>query len=361
MESSREKTIKVLIVDDSSFVRTALTQIIKSEEGFEVVGRAVNGKEGVEMAQQLKPDIITLDIIMPEMDGLEALKIITKKTSAKVIMISSLTKEGANATFDALAMGAIDFICKSMGDTAISMIKLREDVVLKLKEVAGIDDIPDDESGEKESYSKTITQIASKPIHTIRSADIELIGIGVSTGGPAALQKLIPALPSDFPLPIIIIQHMPVDFIEHYATRLNKISSVNVQVAREGQLLVGGQVLVAPGKLHMRVKKDKSEQMSISLDEEPADSIHRPSVDETFSSMASTCPKTSLGIILTGMGQDGLIGSKNMKKAGSFIFAEHKSSCVVYGMPKAIVENGLADKIVTLPQMPAYMLQAVKH
>ncbi len=355
MEVSSLKPIRVLIVDDSAFIRSTLSRAVSSGENMKVVGVAVNGQEGVEMAEELQPDVITLDITMPKMDGLEALKIITKKTSSKVLMLSSLTEEGANATFEALSLGAVDFIGKKLGDTAFSMMKIQEEIVGKIMLVSGR------KSLKQKEYLPLPVKTEDSYKGNVRKGRIEILAIGSSTGGPAALQEVLSRLPADTPVTGVVVQHMPKEFISPFAERLNRLSSVSVMVARHGQLLVPGQFLIAPGGAHLKVARKASGTgtAKVVLDSEPVDSLHRPSVDELFLSVASWFPSSALGVIMTGMGHDGFVGAKEMKKTNSHLFAQDEKSSVVYGMPRAIVDGNLADKVVPLNQMHLEILQAL--
>ena len=342
------KPIRVLIVDDSALVRKVLSMAVQEDGDMEVVGTAVNGREGVEMAEELRPDVITLDIIMPEMSGLEALKLLKKKTSAKILMISSLSEEGAHATFEALSIGAEDFITKSFGDSAVDIVKFRKKVASRIKELFVL---------KKPEPATKIDHVPGKLLYK----EVELVAIGTSTGGPAALQKLLPEFESNFPVGGLIVQHMPTAFIPPFAERMNQLSKVSVVVAEKGQKIEAGCFYLAPGDFHMKVKKGHATPAVIDLEPEPAGSLHRPSVDQMFLSVARAYPGNALGVVLTGMGQDGLLGAREMKKNNSPIFAQLKESCVVYGMPRAIVDENLADKILPLEEMKAQILKAVKH
>ena len=344
MKNQDSRPIKVLIIDDSGLVRVALSRILQQDDQVEVVGKARDGRQGLAMAEELEPDIITLDVNMPGMDGLEVLdKLKERGITAKVIMVSSLTTEGAKATFEALAKGAVDFIPKSFGDSGSTITKMQQALGDRIKSLARKYS-PRHEEPEKKEVIPSPSAIASR-------RDLSLVTIGTSTGGPAALQLLLSSFDKSFPVGGLIVQHMPKEFIGPFAERLNELSSVSIQVAEQGQPIRPGEFLIAPGNFHMKLKKNAGGVPSINLDPDPSDTLHRPSVDQMFLSVAENLPGKALGVVLTGMGYDGLIGAKAMKRTNSPIFAQEEKSCVVYGMPRAIVEGHLADRVFPLSSM----------
>lgn len=344
MKNQDSRPVKVLIIDDSGLVRVALSRILQEDKLIAVVGKARDGKQGLEMAEELEPDIITLDVNMPGMDGLEVLdKLKARGSKAKVIMVSSLTTEGANATFEALSKGAVDFIPKSFGDSGSTILKMQEALGDKIKSLA-IKYSP------RQGEAKKVEEVAA-PIAIPATENLELLAIGTSTGGPAALQQILTSMDKTFPVGGLIVQHMPKEFIGPFAKRLNELSSVSIQVAEQGQPIRPGEFLIAPGNVHMKLKKSAGGPPSINLDPDPSDSLHRPSVDQMFLSVAENVPGKALGVVLTGMGYDGLIGAKAMKATNSPIFAQDEKSCVVYGMPRGIVEARLANSIFPLSSM----------
>jgi two-component system chemotaxis response regulator CheB len=348
--------IKVLIVDDSAFMRKALSSMLESDHEIKVVGTARDGMEGVEKVSQLKPDIVTLDIEMPRMNGLEALKVIMEKMPLPVLMVSSLTEDGAKATLDALALGAIDFIPKNLQDLSLNIVKIRDHLLEKIKTIA-----------RKKHKFKTPSEIHQRvitPLHIPKSSGqitkkANIVAIGTSTGGPKALQEVLPLLPEDFPVGGVIVQHMPPSFIGPFAQRLNQLSQVEVKEATTEDVIKPGLFLIAPGGYHMHVARKKPTEVGIELSKEPSNSLHRPSVDELMLSVAKVFPGNCIGVILTGMGQDGLEGIKAIKAAHGRTIAEAESTCIVYGMPRAIVDNGLADKITPLQQIAGEILNMV--
>lgn len=347
--------VKVLIVDDSAFMRNALSSMLTSDPEIEVIGKARDGVEAIELVEKLRPDIVTMDVEMPRMDGITALKHIMEKNPVPVIMVSSLTVEGAKVTLDALDLGAVDFIPKNLSDLSINIIKIKEILIEKIKHI-----------GRKGLAKKQLRPLAPKaeipksmPVRTTGERRINLVAIGTSTGGPKALQEIIPKLPKDFPAPIVIAQHMPPNFTGPFAERLNQLSQINVKEAEEGELIKQGVAYVAPGRGHMRVKRVKGIETILTISENKDEFIYRPSVDALMLSVAEFFPGRSLGVILTGMGNDGLKGLTALKKTGGRVFAQNEETCVVYGMPKAVVDAGIADKVLSIEEMAGEIINAV--
>lgn len=348
--------VKVLIVDDSAFMRNALSSMLTSDPEIEVIGKARDGVEAIELVEKLKPDIVTMDVEMPRMDGITALKHIMEKDPLPVIMVSSLTVEGAKVTLDALDLGAVDFIPKNLSDLSINIIKIKEILIEKIKHI-----------GRKGLAKKQLRPVAPKavevlksmPVRTTGERRINLVAIGTSTGGPKALQEIIPKLPKDFPTPIVIAQHMPPNFTGPFADRLNQLSQITVKEAEEGEPLKQGVAYVAPGRGHMRVKRVRGIETILTISENKDEFIYRPSVDALMLSVAEFFPGRSLGVILTGMGNDGLRGLIELKKTGGRVFAQNEETCVVYGMPKAVVDAGIADKVLSIEEMAGEIINAV--
>lgn len=348
--------VKVLIVDDSAFMRNALSSMLTSDPEIEVIGKARDGVEAIELVEKLKPDIVTMDVEMPRMDGITALKHIMEKNPLPVIMVSSLTVEGAKVTLDALDLGAVDFIPKNLSDLSINIIKIKEILIEKIKHI-----------GRKGLAKKHLRPVAPKaveiprsmPVRTTGERRINLVAIGTSTGGPKALQEIIPKLPKDFPTPIVIAQHMPPNFTGPFAERLNQLSHIHVKEAEEGEPIKQGVAYVAPGRGHMRVKRVRGIETILTISENKDEFIYRPSVDALMLSVAEFFPGRSLGVILTGMGNDGLRGLIELKKTGGRVFAQNEETCVVYGMPKAVVDAGIADKVLSIEEMAGEIINAV--
>ncbi|MFA5073243.1 MAG: chemotaxis response regulator protein-glutamate methylesterase [Nitrospirota bacterium] len=348
--------INVLIVDDSAFMRNALTNMLSADPEIKVIAVARDGIEAVEKAAKLKPDVITMDVEMPRMDGIEALQLIMEQTPIPVIMVSSLTSEGAHVTLEALDHGAVDFIPKNLSELSINIVKIKEMLIEKVKQISRsrVSKIP---------RSRTLTQTSEYmpkviPVRATGERRVSVVAIGTSTGGPRAVQEIIPRLPGDFPVPIVIVQHMPPNFTGPFADRLNDISQITVKEAHEGAILQAGVALVAPGRGHMRVIRPRIETM-VTISENREEFIYRPSVDYLMHSIAEFFPGRALAVILTGMGNDGLKGITDVKKSGGRIFAQNEETCVVYGMPRAVVEAGIADKILPIEEMAGEIINAV--
>ncbi len=345
-----ETKTRILIIDDSAFMRKSLSIILSSDPSIEIVGTAPDGMEGVELAKRLRPDLITLDIEMPRMDGLTALKIIMKDCPTPVIMVSSLTTQGAEATLKALELGALDFISKEMSFVSVNITKIKDELIQKVKTIAR-------SSAIRRRYQKPLEEIQGSDIRArIKTGMIPKFGcraivLGVSTGGPLSLQKVIPVLSRQTRVPMFIVQHMPPKFTKSLAERLNGMSEVCVKEAEDMEDIEGGTVYIAPGGFHMQVRSAGLVKNKIVISPEPATTLHRPSVDVMVKSVIKLYGKSTLGVIMTGMGKDGLEGIKELKELGGYSIAQDEESCVVYGMPKAIVDAGLADVIAPLEKI----------
>lgn len=376
--------IKIIIADDSYFMRKVLSDLFASQPDFEVLDVAVNGKEAVEKAAKLHPDVMTMDINMPVMDGLAALEILMKDSPVPIVMFSSLTKEGADATMKALSLGAIDFISKPGG--SISAIdKIEKDILAKVRAAAkanvkafdtkpklsasdrmplGQKKIPLPERKGLQRPTKPELKPGVKPVLNIKprigrpSALGKIVVIGTSTGGPKALQKVIPALPKNFPCGILIVQHMPAGFTKSLADRLNEISQISVKEAENNDIIEAGHAYICPGNYHMTVEKSGMGR-SIALNQDPPIGTLRPAADILFKSAAKFGPDV-VSVILTGIGNDGAEGMTEIKKTGGIVIAEHESTTVVYGMPKSVINLGLADQIKPLQDIAQTIVEAVK-
>ena len=349
--------LKVLVVDDSAFMRNALSNMLSSDPEITVIGTARDGIEAVEKVALLKPDVVTMDVEMPRMDGIEALRCIMDKTPVPVIMVSSLTMEGAQVTLDALALGAVDFIPKNLSELSINIVKVKAMLVDKVKQIA--------RSGlpkKRRPYSAVphpTEPVKIIPVRATGARRVGVVAIGTSTGGPRALQDIIPNLPKDFPVPIVIAQHMPANFTKPFAERLNQLSQITVKEAEEGESIKAGVVYIAPGGGHMQVKRPRGIETVVSICGNREEFIYRPSVDFLMQSIAEFYPGRALGVILTGMGNDGCKGLIALKQSGGRIFAQNAETCVVYGMPKAVVDAGIADKVLPIEEMAGEITNAV--
>ena len=345
--------IKVLIVDDSAFMRNTLSSMISSDPEIKVTGIAKDGIEAVEKAASLKPDIITMDIEMPRMNGIDALRQIMKKTPVPVLMVSSLTTEGAKLTFDALDIGAVDFIPKNLSDLSINIIKIKDILIDKIKKIARKGIV-------KGLRSHHVTPLKMPEQRACSSISrIRVVAIGTSTGGPKALQNIIPRFPKEFPVPILIAQHMPPAFTGPFAERLNQLSAIEVKEAEHGESIEKGVIYVAPGRGHMSLFRKKLTETGITISENRGELIYRPSVDVLMSSVVDNFSGHVLGIILTGLGNDGEKGMREIKNKGGRTIAEREDTCVVYGMPRSVVEAGLADKILPLDEIAGEIINSV--
>jgi two-component system chemotaxis response regulator CheB len=359
------KKIKVLVVDDSAFMRKAISNMIDSDPSLEVVGTARDGEDGISKIASLKPDLVTLDIEMPRMDGLTALKIIMEKMPLPVLMLSSLTVEGAHATLQALEIGAVDFIPKNLDNLSLNIVQVRDDLVAKIKAV-GQKKIAFKKFAPVSQMGAAISafQGAAPLLHLAMTqkashGKASIVAIGTSTGGPKALQDVLSQIPKDFPVGIVIVQHMPTSFIPPFAERLNQLSAIHVKAAEDGEAVKPGIALIAPGECHLTFRRVHSAEVRVKLNPEPSNSLHRPSVDQMALSVAQVYGGSSIGVILTGMGHDGRDGMKAIKESHGRIVAQNEESCVVYGMPKAVVDLGIADKIVPLSSVAGELINMV--
>lgn len=340
--------VKVLIVDDSSLVRKILSDIINESASLELVGIAQNGNIALRKIDVLKPDIITLDVEMPELDGFGVLKEMIKLGSkAKVIMVSGVTRTGANATLKALEMGAVDFVTKPSG-RMIDLQNLSNNLLDKIHEIAKIDY---KQIISKISYDKDTTE---KPIKkSLKAGDVpdRFIAIGTSTGGPQALKEIFQDQSIPEECAYIIVQHMPEEFTSPFAERLNQISKINVKEATQNEPILTGWAYIAPGHSHMEVQFTHNKPF-VKLHQNEKVSGHRPSIDVLFESVANCCPKNTLALIMTGMGRDGAKGIKAIKELGGDTIAQDKESSIVFGMNKEAISLGGIEKVVSLKDIP---------
>jgi two-component system chemotaxis response regulator CheB len=332
--------VRVLVVDDSALMRKLIPQILATDSSIQVVGTAMDGNFGLKKIEELKPQVITLDLEMPGMGGLDMLKEITRKHRLPVIVVSSHSTEGASVTLKALSMGAFDFVAKP-SDVSARMPEIAHELISKIKAAAqsrGLRVSPP---------SLSDPRPVEKAAPNTKQRPTRVVAIGVSTGGPQALQYLLPQLPKDFPGTILIVQHMPEGFTEMFSRRLDEICSIKVKEAQSGDLLLAGRALVCPGSRHLKVKRMPLGDVVV-LSDEPRVNGHRPSADVLFRSVAEEFGNNSLGVLMTGMGEDGAQGLGQLKAAGAMTIAQNEESCVVYGMPKAAIERGYAVRVVSL-------------
>lgn len=356
MELQKEK-IKILIVDDSAFMRKALSLMLNSDPEFEIVGYAKDGIEAYEMTKSLRPDIVTLDIEMPKMDGLTALQKIMQDCPTNVLMVSSLTNEGADATIKSFEYGAVDFIPKSRSYISIDIVNIKEELLSKIKKIARQKEL-------RERLLKIKKFNGAQPNKEILRTSLPKIGyksiaIGISTGGPLSLQKVIPYLSEKINVPIFIVQHMPPRFTKSLADRLNDLSKLKVKEAEDQEIVQNGTVYFVPGGMQIQLIKNSSNEIQIFIKEEPINSLYKPSVDIMLETVVDIYGKYALAVIMTGMGKDGLEGVKKLKRIGGYSIAQDESTSVVYGMPKVIAEANLADVIAPLDKIPNLINEAI--
>ena len=354
---SEKEPIRVLIVDDSSFMRKAIKGMIEDDPEIHVVGEARDGREAVQKVIELRPDVVTLDIEMPVMDGLSALKKIMEECPTPVLMLSSITEEGAQSTFQALDLGAVDYIPKHLDDFSFNIFKIKKGITDKIKAASKVRvrrhvlrEIP------VVLEDKRVGAITEEKFATQRVA---IVAIGASTGGPRAVQEVLTSMPTGLPVAFLVVQHMPEAFTGAYAERLNQISHLSIKEASDGDKIQSGQVLIAPGGMQTKLVKESALEVRVTVDDSPEDSLYKPSVDISFLTVAKCYPSRALGVILTGMGADGAKGIKAIKKTGGKVLVQDENSCVVYGMPKAIVDEHLEDKIIPLDRMAGEIINMI--
>ncbi|MGH9493652.1 MAG: protein-glutamate methylesterase/protein-glutamine glutaminase [Candidatus Sulfotelmatobacter sp.] len=344
---------RVLVVDDSAFMRTALARMIASEPSFEVVATACNGAEALEKIAVLDPDVVTLDVEMPQLDGLATLRIIMSRLPRPVIMVSATTEEGAATTFNALSAGAFDYVPKLLSGTSLDIDHIRGELIAKIRAAALT------RRSARNASEKKPVRSSGKEAPPIALSISEVVAIGTSTGGPKALQEILPRFSSDLAVPILIVQHMPDGFSAPFAERLNSLCSITVCEARHLEVIQPATAYIAPSGSQMRVVRRSSDLLpSISLDSSPRGAQHIPSIDTLMKSVASLYKSRAMAIIMTGMGSDGAEGMKAIRRAGGFTLGQDETTCTVYGMPRVCAEMGILDRIVPLSDIPAQVMQA---
>ena len=359
--------IRVLVVDDSAFMRRVISEAITAEPDMELAGQAINGLDALVKVEQLKPDVVTLDVEMPEMDGLTALRHLMARYPRPVVMLSSLTQAGAVTTIRALTIGAVDFVGKPSGSISLDFHRVREELVAKIRVAATARIGKPLAQPPARRPMVTATPAVARPAQPVvarprlaahSGAQFErLVVIGSSTGGPRALATVVPGLPDDGRTAYLIVQHMPAGFTKSLAERLDGQSALQVREAAQGDVLVAGTALVAPGDYHLRL----SPSGVVELDQGPRIHGVRPSVDVTLFSVAQHFGNRMVTAILTGMGQDGAAGAVAVHDAGGYVLAEDESTCVVWGMPRAVVERGGADRVAPLESIAPAIGEALKQ
>jgi two-component system chemotaxis response regulator CheB len=389
--------VRVLVVDDSRFFRRRVTEILNADSQLDVIGVAENGMEAVDMVAKLKPDVVTMDIEMPVMDGITAVKRIMARNPTPILMFSSLTTDGAQATLDALDAGAVDFLPKRFEDISRDRDEAKRQLCARVRQVGSSGKSkprprPAPAAARPASASSAVPRPYSRRPSTTATAtapatasaataaaspaprpapqanrvavnhgflkQFQILTIGTSTGGPVALQDILSKLPADFPLPILMVQHMPATFTQAFSNRLNKICNVTVKEAEDGDALVPGTALLAPGGMQTVVELRQGKAIA-RVKEAKLEQTYKPCVDITFESVAKLYPGKILALILTGMGSDGREGVRLMKKDNATVWIQDEASCVVYGMPGAVAEAGLADSIMPLSEIGNALVQGV--
>ncbi|MER2113630.1 MAG: chemotaxis response regulator protein-glutamate methylesterase [Solibacillus isronensis] len=363
--SNLQKT-KLLVVDDSAFMRKLISDFFSDHRHIEVIGAARNGKDAIKKIEQLKPDVVTMDVEMPEMNGMEALKEIMQKYPLPVIMLSSTTKRGAENTLMAMEYGAVDFVAKPSGSISLDLHKIKDELVRKVEEASKVTvsklkkpfrkstvagqairhPFNNEESKVKSLLKPTVNiDIPIKKTEWSKTSK-KIILIGTSTGGPRALQEVITKIPSNVGAPILIVQHMPAGFTKSLAARLDQLSEIHVKEAEQGDLLQKGTAYIAPGGYHLKLRKVGSSFAVVLDNQEPPRAGHRPSVDVMFEDVSQYSEFDKIAVIMTGMGYDGSKGLVSLKKTGNVMaIAESAETCIVYGMPKAAVETQLVNEV----------------
>jgi two-component system chemotaxis response regulator CheB len=342
--SAKQQKIRVLVVDDSAFVRKAVVRMLGEGADIEVVGTAADGEEGLARARELQPDVVTLDIKMPKLGGLETLERLMAERPVPVLLLSSLTQEGAEVTLRGLELGAMDFVDKSSVEP-MSMLSLTRELLEKVRALG-------------DARVKPRAEGKARPSAPAREEGAEVVVIAASTGGPSGLQSLVSVLPASLRATIFIVQHIPKGFTRSLAERLDARSSIPVREAADGDLVEPARVVIAPAGIHTRLKR-RGARVRIVLDEEPRDALHRPSADVLMASAAAAYGARTVGVVLTGMGSDGTEGLRAIQAAGGRTLAESEETCIIYGMPKAAVTAGVVSRVVPLDRMAEEILSEV--
>ncbi|MBO8170998.1 MAG: chemotaxis response regulator protein-glutamate methylesterase [Bacillaceae bacterium] len=353
--------IKVMVVDDSAFMRKVVADMLQHDPDIEVIERARNGREAIEKVKQLAPDVLTLDVEMPEMNGLETLDWLMKNHPVPVVMLSSLTQQGADTTIKALERGAVDFVSKPSGSISLDINKVENELIQKVKTAAKMKRIrpripPVHPVHPVQPGKRLVSGTGSKQTSHLTN----LVLVGTSTGGPRALQHFLSPIPPDINAAFLIVQHMPPGFTRSLAERLDSLYPLKIVEAKQGQRIENGIAYIAPGDYHMKVEKDAGGRPIISLSQDPPRGGHRPSVDVMFESAEKLADINKYIVIMTGMGSDGTAGLTRLQESGvKMAIAEDESTCVVYGMPRAAIQSGHIDHILPLPDISKFLIDQI--
>jgi len=355
------KQIRVLVVDDSALVRKITTDILESDPQIKVIGTANNGKTAIYKNEELDPDVITMDIEMPILDGLSALKAIIETRPKPVIMMSVLTQHGADATFKALDLGAVDFIPKPSSMLSLSVDEIGDLLITKVKSVAGITVAKREQKKEAEimkTVGPQLEDVVKNRVFGKESKSQKVVGIGTSTGGPSALLQVFKAFPENFPAPVLVVQHMPEGFTRAFSDRLNSSSYLNVKEAEDGDRALPGCGFIAPGHSHLLLEKSRNDLIVRVVKGEKV-SGHRPSIDVLFNSLAETVGRETVAVIMTGMGKDGADGIGYIRKSGGYTIAQNEETSVVFGMNRVAVEKGGIKEVVPLSDITKKIVEHI--
>ncbi len=346
------KTVRVLIVDDSGFMRRRVAELFAGQNDIEVVGEASTGLEALRKVAELEPDVVTMDIEMPVMDGISAVKQIMQHTPTPVMMFSVATQQGAQATLDALEAGAMDFFPKQLDEIDVDVETAKRLFCSRVRALGWqAARIRRKHKTGNVMHSGGLPNNKTRPASAkLRGNDYSLLVIAASTGGPVAIQKILSSFPANFPMPVLLVQHMPGNFTSSFAQRLDELSPIRVKEAEDGDLLEKGVALLAPGGYQLELANSGAVDR-ISIRESQKDEYFHPCADVAFRSIASRFRKNVLAVVLTGMGSDGKVGAQKLKDCGASIWAQDEDSCTVYGMPKAIVDAKLADRVLNLDDL----------
>jgi two-component system chemotaxis response regulator CheB len=342
------RPIRVLVVDDSAFARKVIREVLSHAPDITVVGLARDGAEALEKIAELRPDVVTLDLLMPDLDGLSVLRALPKEGAPRVVIVS-VTQSDTELALEALECGAVELVTKPSALATDRLYELAGELVAKVQAAASARP----HLSAPQARVHTPELVAARPPS---ESAVRLVVIGTSTGGPQALTRLFAGLPANLPVPLAIALHIPAGYTAPLAARLSQLSGVRVEEAGEGMELVAGQAVIAPGGMHLRIE-ELDGRMVCAVSAEPRNTLYHPSVDILFASGAARAGSGCLGVILTGMGDDGLQGARMIREAGGLVIAESASSCVVYGMPRCVVEAGFANHQVALDQLPKRLLE----
>ncbi|GAB5517844.1 MAG: chemotaxis response regulator protein-glutamate methylesterase [Rhodothermales bacterium] len=362
--------LRVVVVDDSAFMRKAISMMIDADPGMQVVATARDGLDALDVVRRERPDVVTMDVEMPRMDGIEAVRRIMRLAPCPILMISSITKQGTQATLDALQAGAVDFISKELSFVSLDITKIKDELINKLRWL-GTQAKPMIGSGQYRgrasrpsapTRSSTASANARGPQRVgsgaLHFAQAQLVALGISTGGPSSLRAVLPVFPADFPAPLVIVQHMPAQFTASLAQRLDGLSALTVVEAADSMPVEPGHAYVAPGGKQLLLQRSRAGKTTFRTADQPAH-LHKPSVDVLFESAAEVYRGNVLGVVMTGMGHDGREGARTLRANGGRIIAQDEATSVVYGMPRAIIDADLADTIVGLDNIGTTIVRSV--